>query len=310
MKKIILIIISFCFVVFAAHPSFDTLYINKAVKHKNKGSNHITYVKLCDSTIDTTGIEYDTATDYVHFPSDIHLDVSGLPMITISSTGGIHCKDSTAPDNGLIIYTRETGQGDDDSINYELTHGFFRSSALDSNVFTGQITAKGDIKLNAETASRACYLDANKMVKSSAGVTATELEYLDATSSIQTQLNNKVDTVAAVSAACSLFDATTFRATGTAYVIKSNHCCIIHFPDLYGTLSGGDVWVKLPEGVLPDPMSVIAQSPVIIKANSIFSIGMIILGTWPDQPYLRMGDANKLTAGTGGIAQTEIMYIY
>ena len=49
------------------------------------------------------------------------------------------------------------------------------------------------VKLNAETASRVLYLDASKNVKSST-VTDTTLGYLDATSSIQTQLNGKLST--------------------------------------------------------------------------------------------------------------------
>src|SRR5205085_10897380 len=59
------------------------------------------------------------------------------------------------------------------------------------NAFAVPVETKfGDVKLNAETASRALYLDSSKKIKSSATVSDAELGYLDGvTSAIQTQIN-------------------------------------------------------------------------------------------------------------------------
>ncbi len=85
---------------------------------------------------------------------------------------------------------------------------------------TGDITTTHDIILSSETANRVAIFDGSKKIKSST-TTTTQLGYLDATSSIQTQLNTKALTTL-VGSPCEIqlaaSDETTALTTGTAKV--------------------------------------------------------------------------------------------
>ena len=82
-----------------------------------------------------------------------------------------------------------------------------------SPTFTGTVTTPSII-VSSETASRVAILDGSKNIKSSS-TTTTQLSYLDATSSIQTQLNSKksIYPVLIRNTATNPADATTYYTT-------------------------------------------------------------------------------------------------
>jgi hypothetical protein len=105
MNKILFIIPLIVSHLIAAHASFDSLWVIKALKLKNKGVNNIIFVKSLDSLLDSTGLDYDPSTKYTTFPEDIYFDAAnavdgilkkGSATALYLSTGGTTNADSGA----------------------------------------------------------------------------------------------------------------------------------------------------------------------------------------------------------------------
>lgn len=141
------------------------------------------------------------------------------------------------------------------------------SNSTKATLTTSSLTIATGVNLNIanETASRVLYLDASKNVKSST-VTDTTLGYLDATSSIQTQLNGKLSTTIT-----SVAKGDTVEYNGSAWV----NVGIQYTVELIDALT---IDIYAPYGMKINSVTNILNSPTttILVGGSAYTLGNTI----------------------------------
>ena len=126
---------------------------------------------------------------------------------------------------GIDLRSTIGGAGTDSIIQYDsgLKIRNFQQTDLELRTNdTTRLTIKGtgEVQFDALTATTVPYLDANKRLVSSS-VTPTQLGYLDATSSVQTQINSKQATLSAARLAVCDGDVFTSASYSTAATVNS-----------------------------------------------------------------------------------------
>ena len=114
-------------------------------------------------------------------------DLTASRAIVSDGSGKIAVSDVTSTELGYL-------DGVSSSVQTQLTAGVTETTALEARRVANIAGAVSTITTGNLTASRALVSDASGKVAALASVTSTELGYLDATSSIQTQLDSKGDT--------------------------------------------------------------------------------------------------------------------
>ena len=126
---------------------------------------------------------------------------------------------------GIDLRSTVGGAGTDSVIQYNSGLKIRNFQQTDMELRTNDTTrltikGTGEVQFDALTATTVPYLDANKRLVSSS-VTPTQLGYLDATSSVQTQINSKQATLSAARLAVCDGDVFTSASYSTAVTVNS-----------------------------------------------------------------------------------------
>jgi hypothetical protein len=186
-----------------------------------------------------------------------------LPVPTIPTYMGMFMNTATPNSTNATIYKDASGNTFVNGTSVYTASNAVNYTRTVSSLF--QILTGINLQLVDGTASRVLYLDASKNVKSST-VTDTTLGYLDATSSIQTQLNGKLSTTIT-----SVAKGDTVEYNGSAWV----NVGIQYTVELIDALT---IDIYAPYGMKINSVTNILNSPTttILVGGSAYTLGNTI----------------------------------